>query len=129
MWPFDEVALVVGLEAQQHAAQAGLLRLADMDEIGVELLPRHADGGMGIVGEGDVVGAGDFGDAPGGGGAGIVDGEPAGVAAELGVGVVIGGQKGFHGRRHRTPGRGDLSTERPCWLGLAAAWENVIMFG
>ena len=100
----DEIALIIGLDAQQDGAGSVILRFADEGKVGVEFLARHADGRMGVVGEGDVVGAGDFGDASSGGGAGVVDGIAAGMAAEVRVGMVIGWQGNVHRRRNRTPG-------------------------
>ena len=102
----DEIALVVGFDAEQDDAAAGLLGVAHQAQIDVELFARHADGRVGIVGKGDVVGAGDLGDAARGGGAGIVDGIAAGMAAKARVRMIIGWQVGIHRGGDDTPDRG-----------------------
>ena len=63
----DEVALVVGFDAEEDGTGSLGLGAANEVEIDGEILAGHADGGGGVVGEKDVVGAGDFGDADGGG--------------------------------------------------------------
>ena len=115
------MAIEINTSGIDHAAAAGLLGVAHQAQIDGELFAGHADGRMGVVGKGDVVGAGDLGDAARGGGAGIVDGIAARMAAKPRVGVVVGWQMGIHRGGDDTPGEG--TSQRNGNLRLGASGE------
>ena len=88
--------LVVGLKTQENGAQSAILRLAHIIEIRGQFRHGHANGRKRIVGEGNVLGAGNLLNTPRDGGLGIINRSATGVATQMSMRVIIGWNRCAH---------------------------------